>query len=92
MLALPVIVEHVRVSACRADGCHDCCREPYQAVLNIDEGDDPEDYETHEVTNHLHIDKKPNGDCIYLEPGVGCTIYANAPYVCRVYDCKRGGA
>ncbi len=31
------------------------------------------------------LQKKPNGDCIYLEDG--CSIYKNRPEMCQVYSC-----
>ncbi len=30
---------------------------------------------------------KPNGECIYLEPG-GCSIHDRAPSLCRSADCR----
>jgi hypothetical protein len=28
------------------------------------------------------------GACVYLSPGVGCTIYYRRPVFCRLYDCR----
>lgn len=31
---------------------------------------------------------KPNGDCVYLDEN-GCSIHDHAPWVCRMFDCRR---
>lgn len=34
--------------------------------------------------------QEADGSCVHLErPGCRCSIYANRPGVCRVYDCRR---
>lgn len=71
--------------------CHLCCKSEVLALLP-DEGDDVQSYE------HDYIDlpmgrvpvlkHKPNGECVYLGPN-GCTIHDRAPYICRIFDCRR---
>jgi hypothetical protein len=34
------------------------------------------------------IAHRPNGDCVYLDPNVGCTIHAIKPTMCREMDCR----
>lgn len=35
----------------------------------------------------LVLDRKPNGDCIYLTEN-GCSIWEKAPATCRKFDCR----
>jgi hypothetical protein len=32
--------------------------------------------------------RRPNGDCVYLDPAAGCTIHGRAPAMCRAFDCR----
>jgi Fe-S-cluster containining protein len=63
--------------------CRACCS--HTIVLPL-EGDDPSlDW----VPNHEGItvlNKRENGDCVYLGPQ-GCTIWGRHPKICRVFDC-----
>jgi len=57
-----------------------------------EKGDNAFDYQTAMCytpgkTPYLILDRKDNGDCIYLGPD-GCTIHGRAPWVCRDFDCR----
>lgn len=73
-------------------GCHHCCQREVIAILP-DHGDDPKRY-AHDIIvspgqGPIAILKhKPNGDCVYLGSN-GCTIHGNAPFLCRVFDCRQ---
>lgn len=33
------------------------------------------------------LDRKPNGECVYLRSS-GCSIHASAPDICKRFDCR----
>lgn len=33
------------------------------------------------------LKRRPDGSCVYLDPLIGCSIYANRPDICRVFHC-----
>jgi hypothetical protein len=75
------------------NGCTACCKNEF-IILQPDDGDVIASYQTRLAAHpreprlvHVLL-KKPNGDCIYLGDG-GCTIHDRAPYVCKVYDCRK---
>jgi Fe-S-cluster containining protein len=67
--------------------CHACCR----IGCPLTPADDPDDYLTNAVTvdgkTHHSLQRKPNGDCIYLDQH-GCAIHGRAPQACRDFDCR----
>lgn len=76
------------------NGCTACCENDL-LILHPECGDDPSQYETMPVMNPvtgkpaLALKHKPEGGCIYLERGVGCTIHGRAPAICQEFDCRR---
>jgi len=48
-----------------------------------------DDYLTEIYNARLILQHKPNGDCIYLDRKVGCSIHGNAPAICKEFDCRR---
>lgn len=76
------------------NGCTACCEHDL-LILHPECGDDPAQYETMAVVNPitgqpaLALKHKPEGGCIYLERGKGCTIHDRAPAICREFDCRR---
>lgn len=72
--------------------CHLCCKSEVLALMP-DEGDDVESYQ-HDLIDIPNIGNIPvlkhksNGDCIYLGDE-GCTIHDRAPFICRIFDCRR---
>jgi len=86
---------NLTITSGRADvpcgSCHLCCKSEV-LVLLPDEGDDVASYQ-HEFMElpqgRLPVLKhKPNGDCVYLGED-GCTIHERAPFICRIFDCRR---
>lgn len=75
------------------NGCTACCENDL-IVLHPEEGDDPSQYETMAAINPvsglpcLALKHKPEGGCVYLERGVGCTIHGRAPVICKTFDCR----
>jgi uncharacterized protein len=72
--------------------CQLCCKSEVLALLP-DEGDVVSQYE-HELIDIPNmgtvpvLKHKPNGDCVYLGDK-GCTIHDRAPFICRIFDCRR---
>jgi len=57
-----------------------------------EKGDNPASYDTALCLTpgkepYLILNRKDNGDCIYLDDR-GCTIHDRAPWVCREFDCR----
>jgi Fe-S-cluster containining protein len=54
--------------------------------------DDARKYEIEIVHRFAHpvaaLKHKPNGECWYLDPGKGCTIWPRRPALCREFDCR----
>lgn len=79
------------------NGCTACC-ERDMILLHPEYGDDPSQYETMEVTHPVTgkparaLRHKPEGGCVYLARGVGCTIHDRAPAICKEFDCRRFAA
>lgn len=68
-------------------GCTACCKRG-SVVLHPALGDDPRKYEHVEATPIAWVLKrKPDGSCIYLRES-GCSIWENAPGICKVFDCR----
>lgn len=73
-------------------GCTLCCRND-AIILHPECGDDASQYITERLINPidgkpaLMLAKSENGDCIYLDRSVGCTIHDRAPAICREFDC-----
>lgn len=72
------------------NGCTACCAR--DLVLLDPKSDDPRKYEIEIVHRFAHpvaaLRHKPNGECWYLDPGKGCTIWARRPTLCREFDCR----
>jgi hypothetical protein len=71
------------------NGCTLCCHK--DAVRLVAGVDDFEAYQTEPhptMKGEVMLAHKPNGDCIYLEPGVGCSIHGMRPSQCRGMDCR----
>ena len=67
--------------------CKLCCQGNTLVALVPERGDDIAQYETVAYGEFIGLKLKPNGDCWYLGES-GCTIHGNAPYMCRIYDCR----
>ena len=70
------------------NGCTACC-ETDIVFLHPEYGDKPKKYVTQMAGNRIALAHKRSGGCIYLETGVGCTIWERRPVVCREMDCRR---
>lgn len=68
------------------NGCTACCRQD-RIALNTQRGDDLQNYRWHLELGQPVLDRKPNGECVYLGPR-GCTIHDKAPDICRRFDCR----
>lgn len=70
------------------NGCTLCC-ETDTIIVDAARGDDPDQYELRDLGDGIKaLAQKPNGDCVYLDRATGCTIHAQAPMVCREFDCR----
>ena len=76
------------------NGCTACCGND-MLILHPELGDDPAQYETEECIHPLTgrpalmLRHKPEGGCVYLAEGIGCTIHGRAPAICKEFDCRR---
>lgn len=77
-----------KVTKVPCSGCYACCQG--EAVFIHPEcGDDANNYLTEEYQGRRILAHKPNGDCIYLDRDVGCTIYDTRPTICGELDCRK---
>lgn len=73
-------------------GCTLCCRND-AIIMHPEDGDDPAAYLTVSGINPLNgkpvtmLAKGADGNCVYLDPAKGCSIYSRAPAVCRTFSC-----
>jgi hypothetical protein len=66
-------------------GCTACCK---QDLIRLDpERDDMDAFAWHYEGGRPTLDRKQNGECVYLAPA-GCGIHDRAPTVCRAFDCR----
>lgn len=69
-------------------GCTSCCK---RDVVILGPIDDRDSYHHHsEWRNGMQLDvldRKDNGDCVYLEV-TGCGIHGSAPAICKRMDCR----
>jgi Fe-S-cluster containining protein len=49
--------------------------------------DDPYAFKWHEEGGYAVLDRKDNGECIYLND-TGCSIHGSAPAICKAMDCR----
>lgn len=80
------------MSAVPCNGCTRCCRGDAVRLL-------AEDYNAagrprfHSVPHAVvpgasMLAHQANGDCVYLDRAVGCTIHSDKPAMCRAMDCR----
>lgn len=80
--------EHEEVTL-PCDGCTVCCENNDQVFIHPEHGDKVGDYIVTPFYGRFVLAHAPNGDCIYLDRDVGCTIYDRRPSVCRTLDCRK---
>jgi Fe-S-cluster containining protein len=68
------------------NGCTACCRHD-RIALDPQRGDDLRAYQWHMELGRPTLDRKANGECMYLGPR-GCTIHDKLPDICRRFDCR----
>lgn len=66
------------------NGCTACCK--HDRVF-LGPTDDPRAYLWHAEGGFAVLDRKDNGECVYLA-GSGCSIHDTAPAICRRMDCR----
>jgi Putative zinc- or iron-chelating domain len=64
--------------------CRACCSHD-RVVLGP--RDDPRAYRWHEEGGYAVLDRKDNGECVYLS-SAGCSIHSKPPEICRRMDCR----
>jgi hypothetical protein len=67
--------------------CGECCIGD-AVFIHPECGDDASQYETEVYEGRVVLAHKPNGECIYLERGKGCSIWERRPTICRELDCR----
>lgn len=84
---------------CEGTSCGDCCSGkwgPGYVWLAVDEmqeiarlkGMSLEDFAmkyVRKVGTRYSLTEKPNNDCIFFDPEIGCTVYSARPQQCRSY-------
>lgn len=68
----------------KCNGCTACCK---RDTIYLGPNDDPRAYKWHEENGYAVLDRKENGECIYLVE-TGCSIHGSAPEICRRFDCR----
>lgn len=90
---MPPLNDPADTAVVPCNGCTACCQGD-GIFLHPEHGDDPAQYETEAVLNPItgqvapKLKQQPNGDCIYLDRGKGCTIHDRRPAICRAFDCR----
>ena len=64
--------------------CRACCR--HDRVI-LGPADDPRTYQWHVEGGYAVLDRRTNGECVYLTE-TGCGIHDRAPAICRRFDCR----
>jgi uncharacterized protein len=64
--------------------CRACCS--HDRVF-LGPRDDPRAFQWHLEDGYPVLDRRPNGDCVYLGDS-GCRIHDRAPEICRRMDCR----
>lgn len=76
------------MSVLNCNGCTACCKRD-KIILGAE--DDREFFRHHKEWSNGQaydvLDRKPNGDCVYLEAD-GCGIHGSAPGICQRMDCR----
>lgn len=65
------------------NGCRACCKQD-RIVLKEAEASA---FRWHFEGGQKVLDRKENGECVYLTPE-GCAVHAAPPDVCRRFDCR----
>ena len=64
--------------------CHACCKSDR---IILGPKDDRDAYRWHREGYQDVLDRKDNGECIYLTD-MGCSIHDRAPDICKRFDCR----
>ena len=98
MTATPFWEEGLRFR-CQAPECSDCCTGKYgpgyvwltpldiERLAELRNVDEYTIYNTYvrRVEDRLSLIEKKNHDCVFHEPGFGCSVYEARPDQCRAY-------
>lgn len=68
----------------KCGSCTACCK---RDVIKLYDTEDPTSFKWHMEGGFKVIDRKQDGECIYLTPK-GCEIHGSAPLVCQRFDCR----
>ncbi len=69
------------------DRCTFCCQGD-AIYLHPEWGGNSSDFDTVEYRGRVILKHKENGDCIYLDRNIGCTIWGKHPKICQGLDCR----
>lgn len=64
--------------------CNACCKSDR---IILGPTDSRENYRWHQEGSQDVLDRKENGECVYLTEA-GCGIHDNAPDICKRFDCR----
>lgn len=73
-----------RPSSVPCGGCSACCR---RDAIALEPSDDLSRFAWHMEAGRPTLDRKPGGECVYLT-AKGCGVHANAPSICKRFDCR----
>jgi Fe-S-cluster containining protein len=65
-------------------GCTACCK---RDRIFLGPTDDPRAFRWHLEGRYAVLDRKDNGECVYLTEH-GCSIHGAQPAICRRFDCR----
>jgi Fe-S-cluster containining protein len=68
----------------KCGSCTACCK---RDTVKLFDDEDAARFNWHLEGGFRVIDRKPNGECIYLTPK-GCSIHGDAPVICQSFDCR----
>jgi len=75
------VIEQIDVVDTPCNGCTLCCTEVMVPLLD----DDPHT-KYYEVAGQRLLERKDNGDCVYMFEG-GCSAHPYSPKACVAFDC-----
>ncbi len=84
MVLEDVLMNRQKHSAVPCNGCTACCKHDR---VYLGPKDDPKYFRWHNEDGYAVLDRKDNGDCVYLTEA-GCGIHDKAPEICKRMDCR----
>lgn len=78
----------MKVGDVPCNGCVRCCVGDAVRILPVDDATQYEVVPHDTRPGELMLDHTLDGNCIYLDEDIGCTIHNRKPQMCRELDCR----